>query len=430
MKRPGFEADRFALMSMDVGSGQAREIAAHWDRSADNIVLSEDGEHDLHHRAGHRPASACSRSTSPPARPSRSSATAPSPTFEIAGQTLAFTRNTLKTGDQLFTTTTTAGAPLRAITPSAGETAEGRGVRRFRAVRVQGLRAATPCMVTWSSRGTTWKGKKYPVAFLIHGGPQGSFGNGWSYRWNPQTYAGQGYAVVMIDFHGSTGYGQAFTDAISQHWGGRRWRTCRRAGPRRRSNTPSSTATTPARSARATAATWSTGSPATGNAAPERGSAWSTTTASSTRASMGYATEELWFTEWENGGTPYENPKATRSSTRSTMSPIGACRCWWCRAARTSAFPMEQGSVRVHRAAAQGHRVEVAVLPRREPLGAEAAEQRAVARHGQWLAEAASRPVTLRNPSPIRAAGPAGGADSACQEPYRCQSKPPRLPPR
>lgn len=65
------------------------------------------------------------------------------------------------------------------------------------------------------------EGRKYPVAFLIHGGPQGSFGDGWSYRWNPETYAGAGYAVVMIDFHGSTGYGQAFTDAISQHWGDR-----------------------------------------------------------------------------------------------------------------------------------------------------------------------------------------------------------------
>src|SRR6185503_19054988 len=44
------------------------------------------------------------------------------------------------------------------------------------------------------------KGKKYPVAFLIHGGPQGSFGDHFHYRWNPQTYAGQGFAVVMIDF--------------------------------------------------------------------------------------------------------------------------------------------------------------------------------------------------------------------------------------
>ncbi len=65
------------------------------------------------------------------------------------------------------------------------------------------------------------KGKKYPVAFLIHGGPQGSFGNHFHYRWNPQTYAGQGFAAVFIDFHGSTGYGQDFTDSISGDWGGK-----------------------------------------------------------------------------------------------------------------------------------------------------------------------------------------------------------------
>lgn len=63
-------------------------------------------------------------------------------------------------------------------------------------------------------------GVKYPVAFLIHGGPLGSFTNTFHYRWNPQTYAGAGYAVVMIDFHGSTGYGQAFSDAINNDRGG------------------------------------------------------------------------------------------------------------------------------------------------------------------------------------------------------------------
>jgi dipeptidyl aminopeptidase/acylaminoacyl peptidase len=63
--------------------------------------------------------------------------------------------------------------------------------------------------------------KKYPVAFLIHGGPQGSFGNDFHYRWNPQAYAGAGYAAVMVDFHGSTGYGQAFTDSIRGDWGGK-----------------------------------------------------------------------------------------------------------------------------------------------------------------------------------------------------------------
>ncbi|GAH28676.1 unnamed protein product, partial [marine sediment metagenome] len=63
--------------------------------------------------------------------------------------------------------------------------------------------------------------QNYPVAFLIHGGPQGSFGNMFHYRWNPQAYAGAGYAVVMVDFHGSTGYGQYFTDSIRGDWGGK-----------------------------------------------------------------------------------------------------------------------------------------------------------------------------------------------------------------
>lgn len=61
--------------------------------------------------------------------------------------------------------------------------------------------------------------RKYPVAFLIHGGPQGSWESGWSWRWNPQVYAGQGYGVIMIDPHGSTGYGQQFTDSIKGRYG-------------------------------------------------------------------------------------------------------------------------------------------------------------------------------------------------------------------
>jgi len=60
----------------------------------------------------------------------------------------------------------------------------------------------------------------YPVKFLIHGGPQGAWGDDWSYRWNPELFAANGYVVVMINFHGSTGYGQKFIDAINGDWGG------------------------------------------------------------------------------------------------------------------------------------------------------------------------------------------------------------------
>ena len=68
--------------------------------------------------------------------------------------------------------------------------------------------------------------KKYPVKFLIHGGPQGAWGDDWSYRWNPELFASptssqpSGYVVIMINFHGSIGYGQKFIDAINGDWGG------------------------------------------------------------------------------------------------------------------------------------------------------------------------------------------------------------------
>jgi dipeptidyl aminopeptidase/acylaminoacyl peptidase len=63
--------------------------------------------------------------------------------------------------------------------------------------------------------------KKYPVKFLIHGGPQGAWGDAWSYRWNPELMAASGYVVVMVNPRGSTGYGQAFVDGVNGDWGGK-----------------------------------------------------------------------------------------------------------------------------------------------------------------------------------------------------------------
>jgi dipeptidyl aminopeptidase/acylaminoacyl peptidase len=66
--------------------------------------------------------------------------------------------------------------------------------------------------------------KKWPVAFLVHGGPQGAWEDGWSYRWNPSLWAAQGYVVVMPNPRGSTGFGQKFVDEISGDWGGKCYR--------------------------------------------------------------------------------------------------------------------------------------------------------------------------------------------------------------
>nr|MBO2511882.1 hypothetical protein [Gammaproteobacteria bacterium] len=140
--------------------------------------------------------------------------------FAIAGDTLVFTRNSLHSGDQVFVASLSNPQAERALTPSAGEVLPEVAFGQFEQFSFKGWNDETVygyVVKPWNYE----EGKRYPVAFLIHGGPQGSFGNSWSYRWNPQTYAGQGYAVVMIDFHGSTGYGQAFTDSISGDWGGK-----------------------------------------------------------------------------------------------------------------------------------------------------------------------------------------------------------------
>jgi len=63
--------------------------------------------------------------------------------------------------------------------------------------------------------------KKYPMKFLIHGGPQGAWGDEWTYRWNAELFAANGYLVVMINPRGSTGYGQTFIDGINGDWGGK-----------------------------------------------------------------------------------------------------------------------------------------------------------------------------------------------------------------
>ena len=63
--------------------------------------------------------------------------------------------------------------------------------------------------------------KKWPLAFLVHGGPQGAWEDGWSYRWNPELWAAQGYVVALPNPRGSTGFGQKYVDEISGDWGGK-----------------------------------------------------------------------------------------------------------------------------------------------------------------------------------------------------------------
>ncbi|NCT70104.1 MAG: S9 family peptidase [Xanthomonadaceae bacterium] len=304
MKRPGFEADRFGLMAMDLDNGKVREIAPDWDRSADSIVLSEDGEriYTTAQDVGEHPLFSVDIQSGETRKIVGDGSVS---AFDMAGKTLVLSRNTLQSGDVIYATSDDVGATLRAITPSAGEVLKDVSFGDFEQFDFKGWNNETVHGYVVKPHDYV-EGQKYPVAFLIHGGPQGSFGNGWSYRWNPQTYAGQGYAVVMIDFHGSTGYGQAFTDAISQHWGDRPLEDLQKgwaAAQQKYAFLDGKNACALGASYGGYMINWIAGN-------------WNEPWKCLVNhdgvfdiRSMAYVTEELWFTEWENGGTPYDVPK-------------------------------------------------------------------------------------------------------------------------
>ncbi len=308
MAKPGFEADRLALMAMDLASGQTRELAPAWDRSADGITLSVDGKtiYTTAGDMGEHPLFAVDLASGAATEVVGDGSIS---AFQVENGTLAFARSTMQSGDTLYVGGIN-GQPVRQITPTAAERLPEVAFGEFEQFSFKGWSGDTVygyVVKPWNYK----QGESYPVAFLIHGGPQSSFGNGWSYRWNPQTYAGQGYAVVMIDFHGSTGYGQAFTDAISQHWGDRPLEDLQKgwaAAQKKYAFLDGDRACALGASYGGYMVNWIAGNwfDRSGN------SPWKCLVNHDgvfDNRMMAYSTEELWFTEWENGGTPFAKPK-------------------------------------------------------------------------------------------------------------------------
>lgn len=304
MARPGFEADKFAIMLRDMDTGQVRQIAANWDRSADSLAFSPDGN-TLYVTAQdvgqHRLFAVDTRNGA--VIPFTGEGSVGSHVLTPSG--IVYAQAALdQPGDLWFKTYRGREMPRRLteVNPELADLAFGEAEQ----FTFEGWNDETVHGYVIKPANYV-EGRKYPVAFLIHGGPQGSFGNGWSYRWNPQTYAGAGYAVVMIDFHGSTGYGQAFTDSISQHWGDRPLEDLQKgwaAAQQKYDFLDGDRACALGASYGGYMINWISGNwPNAFKCMVNHDGVFDT-------FAMGFATEELWFTEWENGGTPWENPRA------------------------------------------------------------------------------------------------------------------------
>jgi dipeptidyl aminopeptidase/acylaminoacyl peptidase len=317
MARAGYEADRQVLMLRDLASGTVRALTQDWDRSVSSIAWAQDGRTlyvtaDDHQETPVFAVDARSGKVARLTQEGHVGAVVPT------GNGLVLAINSLTAPDDFYALAG-KGKPRRLTQVNAAKLAD------------IDWPTVTKYSFTGANNDTVWgyavkpaglaAGAKVPVAYMVHGGPQGSSNNSWSYRWNPAVFAGAGYGLVAVDFHGSTGYGQAFTDAIRNNWGG--W-------PLDDLKAGLDAATTKfawldAGKACALGASyggymmnWIEGQwPDRFNCIVQHDGVFDA-------RAMAYETEELWFDEWEHGGKAYfEDPQAFEK-----WNPVNHVAAW------------------------------------------------------------------------------------------------------
>lgn len=303
MRRPGFEADRLAIKALDLRSGDLREIAPHWDRSAQTLMLSTNGRL-LYTSADDLGRVALFGIDLANDKVTRLTDAGTVAGFDLAGRDIVFARDDLASPADLYRVPAKGGSPKRLTNMNRDRLTDVRmgSYEQFSFDGWNGEVVHGYVVRPWDYV----EGQRYPLAFLIHGGPQGSFGDHFHYRWNPQTYAGQGFVSVMIDFHGSTGYGQAFTDSISGDWGGKPLEDLKKGlafALEQYSFIDGERACALGASYGGYMVNWIAGN-------------WNEPFRCLVNHDgildnrfMTYSTEELWFDEWEMGGTAYDKPE-------------------------------------------------------------------------------------------------------------------------
>ncbi|HVT61653.1 MAG TPA: S9 family peptidase [Thermoanaerobaculia bacterium] len=303
MTRPGFESDRYRIVLRDLASGRERRLAEEWDRSAGPLLFSADGRtlftatEDL----GQKPLFAIDVASGRVLRLT-SAGHVESPEL-AAGDRLVFTLDSLRFPAEIYTVRRDGSglAPITHLNQQLLAAARMGEVEQFHFAGAGG-----DTVYGWAVKPADFQpGRRYPIAFIIHGGPQVSEDNHFHYRWNPEVYAGAGYGVIAIDFHGSAGYGQAFTDSISQDWGGKPLQDLQLGLAAALARYPwldGDRACALGASYGGFMTNWIAGN------WPDRFRCLVTHDGVFDQRMMYYATEELWFPEWEMGGPYFQNP--------------------------------------------------------------------------------------------------------------------------
>ena len=306
MARPTYEADRQVVQLRNLATGETRALTADWDRSVNSIAWAPDGR-SLYVTAGDTLDTPLFRVDARSGRVTRLTLAGTVGNVVPLRDGAIFTVNSLERPDDLHRLNR-AGEVVQ-LTVVNADKLEGLDPIHVERFSFPGANGDTVWGQIVRPEGATGR---LPTLLLIHGGPQSSFGNGWSYRWNPWAFAAPGYAAVTIDFHGSTGYGQAFTDAINRDWGGGPLEDLRlglAAAGREDPGIDVDNACALGGSYGGFMANWIAGN------WPDRFKCLVSHSGVFDQRAMAYETEELWFTEWEFGG-PYYEPAARENYER------------------------------------------------------------------------------------------------------------------
>lgn len=313
MARATYEADRLVIKLMDLKSGKVTALTDAWDRSVGSLAWAPDSKSLL----------------------VTAQDTLETPLFrvDLKGKVTRLTERgniaevvPLKNGGVVYAINSISGPSDLVLMDAKGKTTRLTNVnaevfatldpvnyQKFDFAGANGEQVFGQIVKPQNATG------KLPVLLLVHGGPQSSFNNSWSYRWNPAVMASQGYAVVTIDFHGSTGYGQKFTDSINKNWGGWPLEDLQKGMAvvgKIDSQLDTANACALGGSYGGYMMNWIAGN------WPDRFKCLVTHAGIFDLRAMAYETEELWFDQWDNGG-----PWTTRTDAEK-WNPVNHVAKW------------------------------------------------------------------------------------------------------
>jgi len=311
----GYEADRWRVMLYDRQTGKSENVSERFDRSANELVWSADSKTIFFTAENEtlRPIYVMAARTG--AEPKKIIADGYNLGFSLSsdGKTLVFERTSLAAPAELFTAASDGSgvqqithhndAILARVEMNAPETFWFEGAA---GTRVQAMLIRPPKFDAT---------KKYPLLVLLHGGPQTMWSNAWGYRWNAEVFSAAGYVTLMINRRGSTGYGQKFTDEITNDWGGKAYEDVMKGVDYTLGKYPLIDGSRMA---------------AAGGSYGGYMANWMATHTGRFKAIIShagiydkvamYATEELWFEEHDMQGTPWSNPESYRQWAPATYA--------------------------------------------------------------------------------------------------------------